>query len=232
MGKVKEETGPKPVQRARKQMAIIVEDVTALICKVGWGSDVVKVLSLRTECGGGEHKEDVMYSICKLTIAGGSSAPFSSFLLQHVCLSWITQFPGSFGCTCLFCRHAIRIWHALCCLACVPPHSYKADVAVIASWHTCDVLNIGGAPIFQLFPTMGMCSGHTLWTPCLFLDISDFSDFPVLDSSVIGLTLLALSCVVTETQSLHKLEAQSSTRAPLHCHMCSQLHHPALPTED
>jgi hypothetical protein len=57
-------------------------------------------------------------------------------------------------------------------------------------------------------------------------------DFLVLDSSVIRLALLAPGCVVTDTQLSHGLEAQGSARALLHCHMCSQLHHPALLTQD
>jgi hypothetical protein len=46
-------------------------------------------------------------------------------------------------------------------------------------------------------------------------------DFCVSDSGVVGPALLALGCVVTDTQSLHGLEAQSSARAPLRCHTCS-----------
>jgi hypothetical protein len=57
-------------------------------------------------------------------------------------------------------------------------------------------------------------------------------DFCVLDSGVIGLALLALGCVVTDTQSLHKLEAQSSAGALLCRHTCSQLRHPAPLTQD
>jgi hypothetical protein len=47
------------------------------------------------------------------------------------------------------------------------------------------------------------------------------SDFLVLDSGVIGLALLAPGRVVTETQSSHGLEAQSSAGALLRCHTCS-----------
>jgi hypothetical protein len=47
-------------------------------------------------------------------------------------------------------------------------------------------------------------------------------DFRVSDSSVVGLALLALGRVVTDTQSLHGLEAQSSAGNPLCCHTCSQ----------
>jgi hypothetical protein len=57
------------------------------------------------------------------------------------------------------------------------------------------------------------------------------SDFLVLDSGVVGLALLTLGRVVTDTQSLHKLEAWSSTGALLHCHTCSQLCHPAPLTQ-
>jgi hypothetical protein len=58
------------------------------------------------------------------------------------------------------------------------------------------------------------------------------SDFHISDSGVVELALLALGCVVTDTQSLCRLEARSSTGAPLRCHMCSQLHHPAPLTQD
>jgi hypothetical protein len=58
------------------------------------------------------------------------------------------------------------------------------------------------------------------------------SDFRVSDSGVIGSALLAPGRVVTDTQSLHGLEARSSTRAPLRCHTCSQLRHPTPLTED
>jgi hypothetical protein len=63
------------------------------------------------------------------------------------------------------------------------------------------VLNVGGAPIFRLFLTTGTCSGHASQTSCLFLDISNFLNLPILDSGVVGLALLAPGCVVTETQS-------------------------------
>jgi hypothetical protein len=54
------------------------------------------------------------------------------------------------------------------------------------------------------------------------------SDFLFPDSGVVGPALLAPGCVVMDTQSLHGLEAQSSAGAPLRCHTCSQLCHPAL----
>jgi hypothetical protein len=57
-------------------------------------------------------------------------------------------------------------------------------------------------------------------------------DFLVLDSGVVRLALLAPGCVVTETQSLHGLEARSSAGALLHRHTCSRLHHPAPLTQD
>jgi hypothetical protein len=55
--------------------------------------------------------------------------------------------------------------------------------------------------------------------------------FLFLDSGVVGLALLALGHGVTDTQSLHGLEAWSSARAPLHRHTCLQLCHPALLTQ-
>jgi hypothetical protein len=58
------------------------------------------------------------------------------------------------------------------------------------------------------------------------------SDFCVSDSGVVGPALLALGCVVTDTQSSHGLEARSSNGAPLRCHTCSRLHHPAPLTQD
>jgi hypothetical protein len=39
-------------------------------------------------------------------------------------------------------------------------------------------------------------------------------DFLILDSGVIGLALLALGCIATDTQSLRRLEAHSSTALP------------------
>jgi hypothetical protein len=95
-----------------------------------------------------------------------------------------------------------------------------------------DVLKIGGAPTFWVFPTTGTCSGHALQTLYLFLDILDILDFPVLESSVVGSTLLALGHIVTEAQSLHGLEARCSIGALLCHHMCSQLCHPAPLTQD
>jgi hypothetical protein len=58
------------------------------------------------------------------------------------------------------------------------------------------------------------------------------SDFLFSDSGVVGLALLTPGCVVTETQSLHGLEARSSAGARLRHHTCSQSHHPALLTQD
>jgi hypothetical protein len=57
-------------------------------------------------------------------------------------------------------------------------------------------------------------------------------DLLVLDSGVVGLAQLAPGRVVTDTQSLHGLEAQSSDGALLRRHTCSQSHHPALLTPD
>jgi hypothetical protein len=58
------------------------------------------------------------------------------------------------------------------------------------------------------------------------------SDLRVSDSGVVGPALLAPGCVVTDTRSLHGLEARSSGGAPLRRHTCSQLCHPAPLTQD
>jgi hypothetical protein len=57
-------------------------------------------------------------------------------------------------------------------------------------------------------------------------------DFRVSDFGVVRPALLAPGCVVMDTRSLHRLEAWSSAGAPLRRHTCSQLHHPALLTQD
>jgi hypothetical protein len=97
------------------------------------------------------------------------------------------------------------------------------------------VLDVGVCPYLWLFPTTGTCSGHAYVLVFVFGHLRHHgldSDFLVLDSGVVGLALLALGCIVIETQSLHGLEAQSSARVPLRCHTCSQSHHPALLTQD
>jgi hypothetical protein len=49
----------------------------------------------------------------------------------------------------------------------------------------------------------------------LFSDILDFLDIPILDSGVVRPALLAPGHIVMDTQSLHRLELQSSAGAPL-----------------
>jgi hypothetical protein len=95
------------------------------------------------------------------------------------------------------------------------------------------VLDVGECPYFSAVPS----HGHVLWS-CINGFMFAFRhhgldlDFLVLDSGVVRPALLAPGCVVTDTQSLHGLEAWSSARALLHCHTCSQLRHPAPLTQD
>jgi hypothetical protein len=91
-------------------------------------------------------------------------------------------------------------------------------------------------PYFSAVPDHGHVFRSRVMDLCLFSDISDITDlfqtFAFQDSGVVGPALLAPGRVVTDTQSLHGLEAQSSNGAPLRHHTCSQLCHPALLTQD
>jgi hypothetical protein len=84
------------------------------------------------------------------------------------------------------------------------------------------VLDVGVCPYFLAVPNhRHVLQSRVTDSLFVFRHHGHVSDFLVLDSGVVGLALLTPGRVVTDTQSLHRLEARSSAGALLHCHTCS-----------